>query len=268
MSGTEMKLKRQAMIVAATAVFGLCGIVVAQNAAATQSTMLPPAVDQAPAAATMPTSAPSVAIDPSTPRGALKSLINAMETGDGDKLRSLIATTNPSEDKMVSAMAEMSQAQKKFRDAASSAFGNDATQLTGDTSSASAEGMSKIDAAKETINGDSAIVDSGPKSGTPPLTLTKSGGTWKIPIQQLSRGIDADSINQRLGDLSMMTGLINESATEIGKGTYKTPQEAGKAIQAKMMTYAMQRSAAASQPTTAPAGTPAGAPAPTGGGGM
>ena len=263
MSGSDTKLNRRALVLGAAAIVGFCGIANAQNAPATQSTMLPPAAEQA-LATTMPTSAPSVPVDPSTPRGALKSLINAMETGDGDKLRSLIATTNPSEDKMVTAMANMSMAQKKFRDAASAAFGNDAKQLTGDTTAASAEGMSKVDSAKETINGDSATVDSGPESGTPPLTLNKSGSTWKIPIQQLSRGIDAASINQRLGDLSMMTGLINDSATEIGKGTYKTPQEAGKAIQAKMMTYAMQRSAAASQPTTAPSD----APAPTGAGGM
>jgi hypothetical protein len=218
-----------------------------------------------------PTSAPVVPIDPSTPRGALKSLVSAMESGDTDKIKSLIATTNPSEDKMVAAMAGMSEAQKKFRDAANGAYGPAATQLTGDTAAASATGLAKIDGAKETITGDSAVVDSGPDSGTPPITLNKANGTWKIPIHELSRGVDPASINQRLDDLSFMTGLINESAGEIAKGDYKTPQDAGKAIQSKMMVAAMKRSAAASQPATMPADgapTAAPAPAPAGGGGM
>ena len=255
--------------IALTACLGIAGLMHAASAQSTQSTMLPPATSEPMSG--MPTTS-SVAIDPGTPRGALKSLISAMEAGDGDKIKSLIATTNPSEDKMVAAMTSMSMAEKKFRDAASTAFGPNAKELTGDTAAQSAEGMSRIDSSKETIDGDKAVVDSGaggsPQAGTPPLTLMKSGGTWKIPITELSRGVDASTINQRLDDLTFMSTLMNDSATEMSKGTYKTPADAKTAITTKMRMAMMQRAAAATQATTMPAATPSGTPAttpPTGG---
>ena len=249
---------------AITACLGIAGLIHAASAQTTQSTMLPPATSEPMSG--MPTTA-AVAVDPSTPRGALKSLISAMEAGDGDRIKSLIATTNPSEDKMVAAMTSMSMAEKKFRDAANGAFGANAKELTGDTAAQSSQGMSRIDGAKETIDGDKAVVDSGgngdPQGGTPPLTLIKSGSNWKIPIAELSRGVDASTINQRLDDLSFMSGLMNDSAMEMSKGTYKTPADAKTAITNKMRMAMMQRAAAASQPTTMPAGTAS--PAPAGG---
>ncbi|MBV8782163.1 MAG: hypothetical protein JO353_12270 [Phycisphaerae bacterium] len=244
-------MTRRAKVIAHTLCFAIVLSAVATFAQTTRDVPLQ-SFDGKTALTTAPATQ-SVAVDPSTPRGALKSLIHAMETGDGDQIKSLIATSNPSEDKMVAAMANMSVSQKKFRDAADTAFGANSKELTGDTNAATTEGMAKIDAAQETINGDKAVIDSGPAAGTPPLTLTKSGNQWKIPISELSRGVDQSTIDQRLADLAFMSGLMNDSATEISKGTYKTPKDAGDAIKSKMMTAMMQRAAAATRPTTAPA---------------
>jgi hypothetical protein len=216
-----------------------------------------PSASVAPSAATRPSPA-----DPSGPRGALEALVGAMQSGDVPKIKTLIATTNPTEDKMVDAMATMAVSQKRFRNAADAAYGANAKELTGDTDAGMAEGLAKIDAAPETITGDSATVDPSGQPGTPPLTLKKVAGQWRIPISQLARGVDQNTIQQRLDDLSFMSKMMDESADEVSKGMYKTPKDAGEAIKSKMMVAMMKRANAGTQPATqaAPDAAP---PAPT-----
>jgi hypothetical protein len=199
----------------------------------------------APMATTQPAPADS-------PRGALKALVNAMQAGDAPKIKSLIATTNPTEQKMVDAMATMSVAQKKFRDAAQAAYGTNAKELTGDTEAGTAEGLAKIDAAPESIKGDTATVDPTGQPGVPPLTLKKVDGQWRIPISELARGVDQNTIQQRLEDLGFMSQMMNESADEVAKGMYKTPKDAGEAIKSKMMKRANAATQSSTQPTAPP----------------
>jgi len=224
----------------------------------------------------MATSRPNPA-DPASPRGALESLVGAMQAGDTGKIKSLIATTNPTEDKMVDAMATMSVSQKNFRMAAQAAFGDSAKELTGDTEAGTAAGLAKIDAAPEVINGDTATVD--PSAGDPtmagqaappPLTLKKINGRWEIPIGELARGVDQNTIKQRLDDLAFMSKMMDDSADEVSKGMYKTPKDAGEAIKTKMMSAMMQRAnsatqQSATQPSAAPPADapPTPAPAPS-----
>jgi hypothetical protein len=239
----------------------------------------PPTADNVGVAASpqaMATSRPNPA-DPASPRGALESLVGAMQAGDATKIKSLIATTNPTEDKMVDAMANMSVSQKKFRTAAQTAYGDSAKELTGDTEAGTAAGLAKIDAAPEKIDGDTATVDpSGGDANTapgqptpPPLTLKNNNGHWEIPIGELARGVDQNTIQQRLDDLAFMSKMMDESADEVSKGMYKTPKDAGEAIKSKMMVAMMKRANAATQQSVQPPGTqpsatpPADAPPPT-----
>jgi hypothetical protein len=208
---------------------------------------------------TAPAAAPttqSVPADQTTPRGALKSLVGAMQTGDAARIKSLIATTNPTEDKMVDAMTAMSLAQKHFRTAAQTAYGDSAKELTGDTEAGTAAGLAKIDAAPEIITGDTATVDPTGQPGVPPMKLAKIDGQWRIPISELARGVDQAAIQQRLDDLGSMSKMMDESADEVSKGMYKTPKDAGEAIKSKMMVAMMKRANAATQATTAPAPAP------------
>ncbi len=211
----------------------------------------------------MSTSRPNPA-DPSSPRGTLEALVGAMQAGDAGKIKTLIATTNPTEEKMVDAMATMAVSQKRFRSAAQAEYGESAKELTGDTEAGTAEGLAKIDVAAETINGDTATVDPTGQPGVPPLTLKKINGRWQIPISELARGVDQTTIQQRLDDLAFMSQMMNESADEVSKGMYKTPKDAGEAIKSKMMVAMMKRANAATQSSaTQPAGPPpVDAPAP------
>ena len=226
--------------------------------------------DGSPVTAALPTSRPSPA-DPASPRGTLEALIGAMQAGDTAKIKTLIATTNPTEEKMVDAMATMAVSQKKFRTAAQTAYGDGAKELTGDTEAGTAEGLAKIDAAPESINGDTATVDPSGQPGVAPLRLKKVDGQWRIPVSELARGVDQATIQQRLDDLAFMSKMMDESSDEVSRGMYKTPKDAGEAIKSKMMVAMMKRAngGAATQSTTGPDApppveAPATSPSPTG----
>lgn len=239
------------------------GVIVSALATAQSTTPTPPSAPPSTAASTQPTSV--VPAEPTTPRGALKALVGALQMGDKEKIKSLVAATNPTEEKMVDAMASQSAAERKFFVAAQTAYGADAKDLTGDTAARAAEGMAQIDGSKETINGDHATVDNpapGP-NGRPsqPISLEKSNGTWHIPIGELAHDVDPRSVDARVSDMAFITQLMNESADDVAAGKYKTAHEAGDAIKSKLMIAMMKRANAATSPSTMPGGgAPLGAP--------
>src|SRR5947207_4892218 len=91
--------------------------------------------DAPPLAASAPatTSSPILA-DQTTPRGAMRVLSEAMDAGDGAKMRTVLHATSPDEQKMVDALVTYRDAIAKFGKSAVTAFGaEDAKKLTGDT---------------------------------------------------------------------------------------------------------------------------------------
>jgi hypothetical protein len=255
-------------IIRATLLFGIFMVPSVMTLAQTTAPAIDGATGTGPTSATVKPTPPAPPADPNGPRGALKALVGAMQDGDITKIKGLIATTNPTEEKMLDAMATMSVSQKKFRTAAEGAYGANAKDLTGDTEAGTAAGLAKIDAAPENIAGDNATVDPSGIPGTPPLALKKVDGKWRIPIAELARGVDQNTIQQRLDDLSFMSKMMDESADEVSKGMYKTPKDAGEAIKSKMMVAMMKRANAATQPTTQnappPMESPTAAPPTTG----
>src|SRR5215469_17042457 len=77
-------------------------------------------VQVATAQQTHPTTAPE---DPATPRGALRTLNQAMRNGDVVAIRQLFLATSPAEQRMVDADASMAAALARLRAAAVEAFG-------------------------------------------------------------------------------------------------------------------------------------------------
>src|SRR5579862_3679147 len=89
--------------------------------------LLPSAVVFAqPAPATAPaTTQAAIAVDQTTPRGALKVLTVAMNKGDADKVKAVFAPSNPIETKMVNAVLSQQATILQFHNAAVTAFGAD-----------------------------------------------------------------------------------------------------------------------------------------------
>ena len=219
----------------------------------TQPNPMPPT--QPPTTAgTAPTSAPVVPVNTATPRGALKMLLTAIQTGDPEGIKKVIHTTTPVEEKMVEALSHRAVAENSFRQAAVKAFGADAAkQLVGDAEASNAVNMSQLDSAAETIEGDSAIVNSN-NGGGEPVKLLKNNGQWQIPASEFSKATDPTKIQQNIDDMNFAANLIDQFAGEVNSGKYKTATEAGESIQlqmrAAMEKYTMQRAGGA---TTVPA---------------
>ena len=214
-----------------------------------------------PATTTAPaTTQASVKADQSTPRGALKSLTVAMNKGDATGIKSVFNPTGDVENKMVDAVVNQQQALMKFRDSAVTAFGaEEARKLTGDLDAAQAESLAALDQVPEKITGDEATVGDGDQL----VHLKKQGEKWTLPVNTLAPQINAQTVDKELSQVTERTKFFTEMADVMSKGKYKTADEAGKALQLRVLQQVMSQQGAATQPSTAPA-APSAAPGPGG----
>ena len=248
--------RRLAILTLTAAAATAASAVLAQTAA--------PAQPAAPGA--VATSKPStIPADQSTPRGAFKTLLQAQDTGDGKALKATISTTNPTEEKIVDAMAKSAEANNHLRKAAEKAFGPEAVGARTPGSPAAANwdrAMAQIDGAHEVINGENATVDLAPNQA-PPLPMKKVNGKWTIPLSQVAPPIEPSQLEQNLSDLDEQVRLVNEVAKETEAGKYKTLAEMNQALQEKVAKAMMAKAQASTKPATSgPAGTPPTAPGP------
>lgn len=105
--------------------------------------------------ASPPGEKPEASADEIALRGVLKSLATALQEGDGDGIRGAIYAANPTERKMVDAMASMAVEIAQLYKASVTSFGEEqARSLTGDM----AAELSRIDDAQVSIDGETATV--------------------------------------------------------------------------------------------------------------
>jgi pyruvate dehydrogenase E2 component (dihydrolipoamide acetyltransferase) len=256
--------RRSRSIVAAALGLSVSGsVALAQNAPAPAPAAPAPAT--APAAAT--TQGADIPTDQSTPKSALRVLADGMEAGDKDKILGVLLAGSPQEQKMANAMAELAGAIAGLRKDAVAAFGAEGAKLlTGDTAATVAQGLARLGAATEKIEGDKATVTVGTGDATePPVTLVKQDGKWKYPVAEMAKGIDAAQIEKGIEDAAAQTKLLKDAAEEVRGGKYKTGEEVRQTLEQRVMQMVLARQKAATQPATqgAPAGPqPAPAPAP------
>ena len=191
---------------------------------------------------TQPATAP--AADPSTPRGALRLLNQAMRDGDVATIKRMFLAANPSESKMIDAVAQMSAALADLRRAAVKAYGEEeATTVTGD--SEPAKNLERIDSAEIVINGQTATVTYKDQKDSP-FVLKKLEGHWQVPASELGKPIDPAALTQQLADLAVQTSLVRQITQEIDDGKFPTAKKAGDAWRTRLL------QAVTSQPTTRP----------------
>ncbi len=197
------------------------------------------------------TTAPVIAIDTTTPRGSLKSLLQARRNGDGKMIKQVIATTNPVEDKMVDNMIVLSEAEHHFRSSIEKQFGDKATEMTGSIDKLYNGTMANIDAAKEVIDGASAVLLHGGPNGSD-LKLTKSGDIWQVPMSELSLGRDPAEVSKEFEGYAQLAVPMNETADEVVQGKYAAVKDAEDAIEQKIIISMMKRAATSAPATTEP----------------
>ena len=204
-----------------------------------------PAKESADDAPTPPAARPTAAQDEAALREALRTLAKALQQGRADGIRRVIHAANPTERKMVDAMAAMAAQIAKLYKASAKAFGEEqAKALTGDVVAE----MKRIDEADVSIDGDTATVcykpeetEATPAEGEPPpappvpMVLRKVDGRWMVPMAELSRDATPEGIEQRLADLAAQTKVIADLSAEIAAGKHRTAERAAEAWQSKMM---------------------------------
>jgi hypothetical protein len=182
--------------------------------------------------ATKPATAPA---DLSTPKGALRAFATALHDGDARELRRAVATTNPSEDRMLGAMADWAAALIRLHDTTARAFGDaGAGRFTGDSDAQYAQSLARIDAADVALDGDKAQVRY-PGDAEPQYELTRAGGEWKVPMAQFSHGADAATLDRRIAESKVQTRIILDLIADIEAGKYRSAEAASDAWQSKIM---------------------------------
>jgi hypothetical protein len=179
--------------------------------------------------------------DPATPKGSLKLLATALRDGDADGIRQVMHAANPSEVRMVAAMADMAKAMAVLQKAAVRAFGEEgAKEVIGDSRATDADGRARIDSADVRVQGDVATVTM-PEGEDAPVVLRKVNGRWKVPMAELSRNADPAALDERLVELAEQAKLVQQIAAEIDEGQFTSPGQAYSAWQSRAMQAVTRR---------------------------
>lgn len=195
--------------------------------------------------ATPPAASATSAASTASPKGALKLLAAALRDGDAEGIRQVMYAANPSEAKMISAMADMAKSMAALQKSAIKAYGREgAKEVVGDTDATDSESKARIDSAEVKLNGDTATVsiEDGDEA---PVVLKRVDGRWRMPMSELSRGADPAALEERLAGLAEQSRLVRELAEEVATGKYASPAQAHEAYRSRAMQASMRRTPAA-----------------------
>ena len=190
------------------------------------------------AASSAPTTAPA---DPSTPKGALKALAQALDAGDRKAVLDLLSATNPADQKLADATADVAEASARLRQTAGKAFGEEAARPLGVQVGATPEAIARIDSAKVQLDGERATVRANDSEG-PPMVLARVNGSWKVPVSELSKDVEAADVEKNVAALADQARLLRELSEEVAAGKYKTAADARQALDRRIMQSAFPQS--------------------------
>jgi hypothetical protein len=193
----------------------------------------------APAAAAAPatsssrpaTSATSgLALDRSDPIAAAKALFNAISAGDRAGVGDSLYAADEPQRKLASAMADLIVNGRALGNAAQARFGKAGDSIGRGMLNPS--DLSRLDAAKEQINGDAAVVSVAGQSR--PMSFRRGAdGNWRLVVTDFGAAAP-ENIERQTALVQTMAEAMQSSADEIAAGKYSTPDAARLAIQQKL----------------------------------
>lgn len=170
-----------------------------------------------------------------TPRGTLKLLRQAMETGDGDALRSILLAEGEVQPQMVEAMVQTAQSVRRLREAAVEAFGErEAVALAGPQPTGDPTQMKEIDEATETIEEDRAVVRFTDVQMNP-VTLVRRGEQWHVPVAELAVKLSDRDLSERIEEVRTFNRVMGELTAEIAAGKHQSAEQARQALSSQML---------------------------------
>jgi len=163
-------------------------------------------------------------------------LTEGMTSGDTNAIRSVLKSDTPQENTILDTLIGVYDATAKFGKTAEETFGaEEARKLTGDKSAMLSEQLMQLAMMPEKVDGDAAYVGEAPQQ----VQLAKVDGKWRVPVGKLVGDKEASQVQTVLADMKTQTKIWNDVAAEIKAEKYKTAEEAGQALQLRMMKAAM-----------------------------
>src|ERR1035441_5815334 len=170
--------------------------------------------------ATQPTTEP---IEPTTPKGALKSLALALDAGDRERIRSLMYAASPAEQKMVDATSEFAASIADLKHTMARRFGESASFIAmGESSDALPNRLAAIDSADQKVNGDLAVINLSAAMPRDSMSLVRAGGYWKISISQQLKdeGLTPQQVDEKMATVSSQSKILKDLTAEVTAGKY------------------------------------------------
>ena len=220
------------------------GLIVLAGLALLASDRLPYAADGAPVK--------QVAVDLSSPQGAIKSLCRAVDAQDGEAVLKVFYAADPGERDLAKAFADLILSGKKLGDAAREQFGS-AGDTLGSGVLNQAE-LARIDQAELRENGDNATLI--PIGQSRPLQFHRTGEQWQLIVRDFANA--QENLPRQVALLKKVAGVFDDMAQNIDAGKINSSQEAEAAIQTKLANVMIR---AATQSSTKPILTPSTRPA-------
>jgi hypothetical protein len=181
------------------------------------------------------TSQPAVvAASTDTPKGTIKLLVQAMSNGDSASMRDLLYATTPTEERLVTAMADTAVAIAELNRGMADKFGDQqAKAVLGDPADAVRSTTANLEKAREQIDGDSARIIM-PQSVQGTMSLKKVDGKWKVDVAMYMKGATPQQVDQTMVTVNHGITVYRESLADVNAGKFKTAKEAGDALRTKL----------------------------------
>jgi hypothetical protein len=192
-----------------------------------------------------------VDVDLSTPRAAVRTLVQAVDAQDRDAILKTFYFADQSETELAHAFAELMQSAKKLGDAAREQFGASPEGLASGMMNPAE--LAHLDQADLKENGDTATLT--PLGQSRPLRFHRTANRWQLVIRDFANPDDTLERQARL--LRKVTGVFAEITTDISAGKYDGSTEAEAAIQTQLASVLIRSSReASSRPATTQATQP------------
>ncbi|HZL34525.1 MAG TPA: hypothetical protein VFC78_04385 [Tepidisphaeraceae bacterium] len=159
----------------------------------------------------------------STPKATAAAFARAVAAGDADGAKKASTGGDPA---AIDALAAMAHKMKKLHDAIVTKFGEAQVKTIQGSTYNMSEVLDQMDAAQETITGDSATLIF--NHAGHPMKLKKVDGNWKVDASEVARP-GMVPMFEKMGEAASQT------ADEISAGKYATPKQAADAFTPRMM---------------------------------
>ena len=203
------------------------------------------------APAAEPTTRPSVIVDLTSPRAAVRTLAKAAEAMDDRAILAAFYAANDADRELANVYASLIVSTKKLGEAVQNQFGGTANRLGAGIFNPAE--LAHLDQAELKEDGDNAILK--PMGQSRALRFHRTGERWQLVIRDFA---NADqNLAKQVSLLKQVGGVFDDMAKKIEAGQYEKSKDAEAAIQTKLAVVMIRAATpattrATSKPTTAP----------------